>query len=398
MNYTITNPAGEEYEIISCVLEIPNKGIWIVNNLKIDTETGFKDGDSVVIKFMDKTLLGTFTDFVSYAGYILGTVVGGKATFFNELESITFQNTTVKTIVSYIASKTNHTLSDQSDPSVLSMYIPRFEKLKDMASGSMDRLTSLIGAIWRIGLDGSLIVTKENYPDISIKYPQLIEFNTFDVLDKKPNSGFWRIYCEDFLVEPGFSIENNTVKEIIYDLNIGSEMDINIKWTFFEPDHIQLYNLTQQNSDLIFLYKYRMKVIYQNLNGTVTVIPDPDLDILKNGLREVPIVYTSPNMQVKVSPGAICYVEFANGDPGRPFISGWENTDSLIELDVSNPSSTQLSARKGDGCGYLVFTPNVGMAPAVLTYSPIPVPVTPPVVLIGPIQIQEGSSKVKIGG
>ena len=399
------NTTGQEYNLVSGNLEIPYEGIWYLENMYIDTDAGFSNGDLVSVTFMDKTLNGVFLDFVSYTGYVSGTILGGKGTLGQEIESISFQGVSVKTIVDSIASRTQHTISPLSDASLLATSIPRFEKLKDKASDSLSKLMKQVGGIWRISLDGQIIISRETYTDISVKYPILQAGNPapgfigYDVLDKTPNIGFWKIYCEEILLEPGFSVDGHNVKEVIYDLNISEPGDISIMWSFEDAKHIQDYRIADQNRDLIYLRKYRMKIISQNpTNRTVTVIPDPDLEILKNGLRDVPIVYTSPNMHINVTIGAICYIEFANGDPGRPIVTGWEDTSNLTLMEIASPSSTQLSARKGDGCGYLVFTPNVGMAPAVLAYSPIPVPVTPPVVLIGPIRIQEGSSKVKIGG
>ena len=190
------------------------------------------------------------------------------------------------------------------------------------------------------------------------------------------------------------------------------------RWTFFDPDHIQLYNLTEQTRELLFLKKYRMKVISQSSNGLLTVIPDPDLDILKNGLRDVPIEYTSPSMSAKISPGAICFIEFANGDPGRPVVTSFEGLDYLIELDIASPSITQNAARKEDkvNCGSFTIAstpPPMPMTPGTLTVTytdafGVTVPFfsisapdlntlasTPTVNIVG--KIAEGSSKVKIG-
>lgn len=419
MNYTITNKrTGNTYDVIAGLLEIPNKGVWIISNLSIDTDEGFLDNDEVSVSFMDKSLVGIFTDIEIYAGFISGTVIGGKGTLPTELESISFQGVSVRNIVEYIAQKTAHQISPLSDSSLLNVSIQRFEKLKDKASSSLNKIMEIVGGSWRISLDGQIIIFYESYPEISVKYPSLEEFTNYDVLDKKPNLGYWQIYCEEFLVEPGFTISGNKVKETIYDLNIDRHMNVSIKWTFFEPDHVQLYDLTQQTRELLFLNKYRMKVISQSSNGLLTVIPDPDLDILKNGLRDVPISYTAPNMRAKILPGAICFVEFANGDPGKPVVTSFEDTNSLIEIDIANPSSTQNAARQGDrvSCGSFTIAstpPPMPMTPGTLTitytdafgttvpFFSISAPdlnttaTTPTVNIIG--NIVEGSSKLKIG-
>jgi len=404
MTYTITNvSSGKTYDILGDSLEILNRGIWYMEDLKIDTQDQFSDQDQVQILFMDKTLTGTITDIVNYTGFISGSVIGGKNTLSNELESISFQGVSVNTIVSYIAAQTGHIVSTSSDQSLLTTSISRFEKLKAMASDSLDKLMSMVGGIWKIALDGSIYVGYESFPDISIKYPSLKEMDNYDVLNKVPNLGFWQVYCEEILIEPGFTVDGNSVRVVHYSLNTESKLNILITWSFPEPEHIAQYKLSEQTRELLYLTRYRMRVISQSsINGNITCFPDPDISILKNGLRDVPIMYTSPDMAITVKPGAICFVEFANGDPGRPYISGWENKPNLTEIDLAASTGPRSVARVNDTVNVGTITISAAPMTGVITgtYQPpigSPVPIVAGVIPLTAGRISSGSSIVKAG-
>lgn len=414
--YTITNKrTNQTFDIIQSILDIPNKGCWIFHDMKIDIDSGFQEDDDVTVSFIGQNFEGNLVDVENYAGYTMCTVLAGKGTLSTELPAQSFLGVSVQTIVKDITKKIGMEISPLSDLSLLSTSVQRFEKLKDKASNSLNKLLSLVGGTWRVAIDGKLIVYKESYPDISIKYPTLKEDVNYDVLDKQPNLGWWRIYCEDLIVEPGFSVEGNQVKEVVYDLNMNNSGNLEANWNFFEPQHIQQYEISSQKRDLVFLATYRMKVISQNNSGLLTLLPDPDLELLKNGLRDVPIANTSPEFFEKVNTGSIAYVRFANGDPGRPVVIGFENTKTLSELVIASPSATQNAARKGDkvDCGSLAlsfatmgpvgilnatYTDAYGTATPLLSISApgLAASVNPITPIIG--KIIEGSSKVKIGG
>lgn len=419
--YTITNVrTNKTYDLIHTVLDMPNKGCWIFHDTKIDTDEGFQEDDDVSISFIGKNFIGSLVDVEIYAGYTMCTILAGKGTLGTELAAQSFIGTSVKTVVTDIAKKIGMEISPLSDISVLSTSVQRFEKLKDKASNSLNKLLSLVDATWKISIDGKLVVYKESYPDISIKYPNVKEDIVYDVLDKQPNLGWWRIYSEDLLFEPNFAVEGNQVKEVIYDLNMNNSGNIECTWNFFEPQHIQQYEISSQKRDLMFLATYRMKVISQNNSGLLTLLPDPDLELLKNGLRDVPIANTSPEFFEKVNTGSIAYVRFANGDPGRPVVIGFENTRTLSELVIASPSATQNAARKGDkvDCGkFTVAFTSAPMptAPGSLTVVYVdatgasfpffsitapgltipPGTTTPTIPITG--KIIEGSNRVKIG-
>lgn len=120
-----------------------------------------------------------------------------------------------------------------------------------------------------------------------------------------------------------------------------------------------------------------------------------------------------PGLRVDLPVGQEVLVGFDNHDPTRPYIAhlgtlGTGLAPSSITVDASGLINLGVGASKGvarldDGAdaGTLVFTPNAGLAPAVLTYLPPGVPPVPPVavppVVYVPLSavINEASTKVR---
>lgn len=405
MNYTLTNNRlNKTYNIIKGVLEIPIQGVWAIRGLEIDTDDEFQENDSVSLTFIDKTLNGILVDVTNYNASVHGVVVGGKNTMSDNIDSTSYVGISVKTIVDFICRKTGHSLDPSSNTTLLGTSIPRFESFTTSASDILEKALQPYNGIWRVTLSGNLYVGYEEFPDIKTKYPTLIQGINLDIIDRRQSDGWWRVYNEEVLIEPAFSIEGNQVRETIYDLNNEERENITIRLDFFDPEHISSYKLSNQSVKYTAYHlKYRMKVAQQKSDGTLTIFPQPDLPLLKNGLKDVPIVYTIPDMKVKMQPGAICYVEFANGDPGLPIVTAWDNLPKLITVEFATSKDPKKVARVGDtvDCGKLYTATVMGVIVSVLYQEPGSLSAT----VIGPIPtgvqvkgvINSGSNSVLAG-
>ena len=406
MAFKVTNTKlGQTFDLVSGYLELPIQGIWTLWNVNIDNgDLPFSNGDPITVEFLGKNLVGTFVDAVNYDGKVTGTIIGGKGTLANIIESTSYIGVSVRSIVSFIAAKTGHSIDPSSDAKLLSTSVQRFEKVTSSASAMLSKVLSPYNAIWRVTPSGTIYIGYEQYPDMTIKFPTLIPAINFDILDKQQALGYWRVYTEDTLIEPAFSISGNNVKEVIYDLNVDSN-GITIRLDFNDPAHIIDYQMASESRDTIFHRKYRMKVSVQKADGTVTLFPDPDNILFKTGLRDVPIVYPLPGMKIKVQPGAICYVEFANGDPGLPIISSWDDKTSASLVEIIHTNALP-AARKGDtvDCGKLTLAVAAGVLSGLYVYPVSTPPHVPPQITVTPGTpfqltgvIDKGSSIVSIG-
>lgn len=393
----------ENYNILSLSLDIPIRGCWDVDQLRISEEVSANVGDSITVKLFDKELKGTIVDLVAFAGVTTLIVSAGSYKLGDILESDNFYGGIVRDVVNFILSKTNMTLSNKSSLDILSTSFNRFDKIKASSADILDRLLELTdGGIWRVELDGSLYIGREEYSDISVKYPDATENDNYLIRDKQMT--VYDIYTMDILFEPGFIIEGHNVRETT--ITVDSETTTTVL-SFLPPAYISTRTMASNMKEIVYTTKYSVSVLEQTANGNVSVIPDSEIqDLFSGGLKNVPIVYPMPNMQVKVKPGAKCILEFLNGSPTNPVISGWlYNNKDLVTVyfsDVTTDTSVMKgAARINDpvNVGTLSGTAPPGGGPVTFTYSPAngSTPLVLPSVPLNGAVISNGSQTVKIG-
>lgn len=393
----------ENYNILSLSLDIPIIGCWDVDQLRISEEVSANVGDSITVKLFDKELKGTIVDLVAFAGVTTLIVSAGSYKLGDILESDNFYGGIVRDVVNFILSKTNMTLSNKSSLDILSTSFNRFDKIKASSADILDRLLELTdGGIWRVELDGSLYIGREEYSDISVKYPDATENDNYLIRDKQMT--VYDIYTMDILFEPGFIIEGHNVRETT--ITVDSETTTTVL-SFLPPAYISTRTMASNMKEIVYTTKYSFSVLEQTANGNVSVIPDSEIqDLFSGGLKNVPIVYPMPNMQVKVKPGAKCILEFLNGSPTNPVISGWlYNNKDLVTVyfsDVTTDTSVMKgAARINDpvNVGTLSGTAPPGGGPVTFTYSPAngSTPLVLPSVPLNGAVISNGSQTVKIG-
>lgn len=395
----------DTYNILSLSLDIPIRGCWDIKGLRISEEVSANVGDSITVKLFDKELKGNIVNLVAFAGVTTLIVSAGSYKLGDILESDNFYGGIVRDVVNFILSKTNMTLSTKSSLDILSTSFNRFDKIQASSADILDRLLEFTdGGIWRIELDGSLYIGREEYSDISVKYPDATENDNYLIRDKQMTA--YEIYTMDILFEPGFIIEGHNVRETT--IIVGSETTATVIH-FLPPDYISTRTMSSNMKEIVYTTKYSVSVLEQTANGNVSVIPDSEIqDLFSGGLKNVPIVYPMPNMQVKVKPGAKCILEFLNGSPTNPVISGWlYNNKDLVTVyfsDVTTDTSVMKgAARINDpvNVGTLSGIITIGMTniPVTFTYSPANggAPIVLPSVPLNGGLISNGSQTVKIG-
>jgi hypothetical protein len=152
-------------------------------------------------------------------------------------------------------------------------------------------------------------------------------------------------------------------------------------------------------SRLDYFAGYWCRVVGQNADGSLELQPD---DARLPPLSGMPIRYGVPGVTAKVPAGARCLLEFAGGDPTKPFVATWE-PGTVVEIVLAG--GTQLVARKGDAVK-AGPTPTTGMLAWMTKVTAIlagasagtPVATVGPSALVAPTDfgvIDEGAAKVK---
>jgi hypothetical protein len=117
-----------------------------------------------------------------------------------------------------------------------------------------------------------------------------------------------------------------------------------------------------------YAFPWSYTVSSQNSDGTLELTPEQPSKV--PGLSNIPCKWGNAGVTAKVNKGARCLVMFAGGDPGKPFVLGWEHGsfESISLGDDGLPA-----ARQGD-------TVECGGPGTVVTLMPtLPIPVVTPV-------------------
>ena len=225
----------------------------------------------------------------------------------------------------------------------------------------------------------------------------------------------YNVFTMDILFEPGFIIDGKKVKATEFILESTSSMSYSSSQNdvmvttllhFLEPPKESFTSIGSNEDELLYLRKYSASVVEQPSNSTVSVYLDSDIqELFEGGLKDVPIIHTIPNMYVKAKAGAKCILEFLNGSPTSPAITGWFHGQSdLVSVTFADntltPGFIDSAARKGDKVSMGTLTGSTAMGPVTFVYTPydssIP-PITSPTIGLNGGLITSGSSAVKIG-
>jgi hypothetical protein len=83
--------------------------------------------------------------------------------------------------------------------------------------------------------------------------------------------------------------------------------------------------------DLDFLARYPARVVSQNSDGTLELVPD---DQRIPGMSKVPIRYGVPGIKATIAPGGRVLIGFAGGNRDAPEAELWESA-SVLKFEVN---------------------------------------------------------------
>lgn len=383
-----------DYPLVNGHLRMTKSGVWTAYDVLVDTDTIFNKGDSVTLKILNETFKGTLYNADVYLGFQRCTILGGSGRLSEYLDSAPYNSTTVGQIFKDIARKTGHTVSTTSDLDTLNFSLKGWNIIKMKASLALEKLLSTTKTLWRVLPDGTLWTGKEQYTTLNEK--------DFIIVEKFPDEGKWSIYNENYLIQPLTSLAGNNIVQVDYFID-DNTLSTDIYFDDISADSVQ--ELTEQDDKFLYDAKYRCKVVKQNTDGNLDLLPDPNFELVSNGFVNVPIVYPFPGMRITVPVNSVCFVAFANGDPQYPRVVGWEDSLEANSVVMIHDGNQKKAARVGDevDCGSLSVA--IGMSgevtgvyywePNSITFTTVP---TLPAKL--PIKgvITKGSSIVSIGG
>lgn len=266
-------------------------------------------------------------------------IVGGAGGLGDVLPPRAFSNATAAVILRDALTACGETLSPQADPAAASTFFASWVRVRQPLGAELGALVPACGLeAWRVMPDGTVWLGKETWGASDPARMGFVE------LEFEPGLGRLTFVCDELNVDPGmvFSAPGES-----YDGQKVSLVSTVISEGTGEVRHVVLFDdgtgtdrLTGGLSSYLSATvvptldrsaAYWAKVVSQNGDGTVEVIPDsPRLP----SVSKVPIRLGIPGVTVKVAPGARCVLEFLEGDPTRPVVTLW-GTTSVLEMDLS---------------------------------------------------------------
>lgn len=339
--------AGIPTSPISAELRQPRIGAWYCE-LHLDAETAA--GGKIKFELDDLEFTGTvIPDHTGVEGSRAKCrVVGGNGHLSKAVSSHSYSGgagTKVGTIVHDILKDCGEDLSDLSDCPTLDKVLPRWHVAGGTAQAALTKLAEACGAAWRVMRDGTVWFGTETWHDVTPEGT---------LTDETWQDGHLTLAPETPNMVPGTVYQGQKVEHVTH--SYGTKLRTHIRTASVSSALTKALSGKQQEID--FSREYPCKVVTQNPDGTVQVLPD-DAIMRSGGLDHVMIVYGLPGFSAKLKNGARCHLFFAAGDPQRPRVRDWESDpDSVESIECLAGGRSAAVARLGDPCTFYV-TPAV---------------------------------------
>ncbi len=327
---------GKPAEPICAELDHPRMGVWECS-LELDVETP----PSGKLRFTLDDIEFTGTVLRDHTG-LDGTrgkcrVVGGNGHLSNKIGAHSYSGSTgvkVGTVVRDILTECGEDLSDLSDSDMLDKSLPRWHGPAGTAQQALTALAVEVDAAWRVMRDGTVWFGAETWPEVAPEG---------ELVNETWSSGHLTLAAEAPNMVPGTVYRGQKIEHVAH--SYGRTLRTHVRTVGGSAVHA-LGALTKLPRQIDFSREYPCKVVTQNPDGTVQLLPDDEV-MRSSGLDHVPIRYGIPGIKATVANGARCHLAFAAGDPSRPFVGSWEYDPSKVSV-ISAFDGGRSFARVGD--------------------------------------------------
>ncbi len=320
---------------ISAELRLPRMGAWYCD---LDIDADVKQAGKVRFKLDDLEHVGTIIpDKTGTEGSRAKCrVLAGNGRITSEVSPRSYSHSsgvTIGTVVRDILKDAGEDLSDLSDSAALDRRLARWHLAAGTAAQALTALAEKNGCAWRMLRDGTVWFGEETWPEVE---PEGV------LTDEDWSSGHLTLASETPNMVPGTVYQGQKIEHVVH--RYGETLRTEIRTT--SPGAALQKALRGKQQEVDFSREYPCKVVTQNTDGTLQLLPDDEV-MRSRGLDNVPIRYGMPGMKATIASGARCHLAFAAGDPSRPFVCSWEYDPSKVTL-VSVLDGGRSFARVGD--------------------------------------------------
>jgi hypothetical protein len=229
--------------------------------------------------------------------------------------------TRYRTLVADVLRDSGEVLSEESDTTILDTQLSGWHRTECSGRQALDQITAKAGCSWRVLRDGTVWIGNDGWPDTT---PSGV------VLDVHHGEGIVLSAPDQPDAVPGQVVEGHRIVQVVHRLDargLRTEHHANsmrlVRDKLLEPAMVAID----------YSRRYPCKVVSQNANGTLQVMPDDD-KIRGSGLDHCEIYVGLPGTKLKVPNGAECLVAFKAGDPSRAYVDGWLQGTDFTSIDI----------------------------------------------------------------
>jgi hypothetical protein len=340
---------------ISAELTVPRVGVWYADVSLVRSGEATTLAGVVTLEVGNTTWMGTVRRAGENRGIITARIVGGADGLMKEVPARAYQGVPVRLPIEELLSEVGEVISPTSDATILSAVLQQWSRSAGGAGSALRALLEIAGAsTWRVLPDGTLWIGSESWPASALA--------DYTYLSHTPCTGFIEIVAWEPKVYPGEVFRERRVSAVTHRWN-AQQLRTRV-WFEDESGAGDLDRLTSglasfvraQFPRLDHYAAYWARVVAQNADGTLELVPD---DARIPGRSNVPIRYGVPGVTAKVAAGARVLLEFASGDPSKPFATVWE---SAVPTEIVVAGGTKGAARVDDTVNAAGIVGNSGMA------------------------------------
>lgn len=190
---------------------------------------------------------------------------------------------------------------------------------------ALRRVADAAGLTWRVLADGSVWVGVDTWPTVTPAYAGKHE---------EPAQSRLVVAVEGLVVLPGSTFLGRRVTGVTYTVG-GSKIRATVAYgAASDPLAAAIGTLVRRETAKVdFLGSYEARVVGQNADGTLELVPS---DARLPGMSKIPIRPGVAGVTVQTVPsGSTALLGFANGDPARPHVVGFVGASATaITIDA----------------------------------------------------------------
>ena len=324
---------------------------WTVIADRIDAEQPISG--QVVVRWLNADLRGYVVRSEITEGFASAIIQGGTGGLAKQLQPKMYDlQVNAGIVATDIATEAGERISPAS-AAVLALPLSSWVRRAGSAKDQLTALCDAVGAVWRVELDGSILLIRDTYPAIAgwdHDIPQggwHARYNALRVVSTELAAGPGQSYTSDL---PGLTSPRHIVS-VCYCTGEGPEC-----WLYFAPtaetatdseaEPLRRF-IRETMRDTQYHVTLSGRAAVQRLDGSVDVYPDDKrLPALTNCIVRAPV----PGGKVTVNPGTQVVVLFENGDPRQRVI---------IAYGQGSPTYPMALVNDGVNVGTLTITNTV---------------------------------------